>query len=144
VANECYVFLAQRGADCLLGRRKYLQNVEQENCKADAPGLSTMNASAVMWGAKGESDVQDQGRDHRRRQLRFVAGAGRPLLPRRIAAGDFVPGLMHVDLGGYHPRDIEFTAAFDVSAHKVGLDLGEAIFAEPNNTIRFAEVPHSA
>jgi len=48
---------------------------------------------------------------------------------------------MHVDLGGYHPRDIEFTAAFDVSAHKVGKDLGEAIFAEPNNTIKFAEVP---
>ncbi|WP_427912830.1 inositol-3-phosphate synthase [Ramlibacter sp. MMS24-I3-19] len=53
----------------------------------------------------------------------------------------FVPGLMHVELGGYHPRDIEFTAAFDVSAHKVGLDLGEAIYAEPNNTIRFADVP---
>jgi myo-inositol-1-phosphate synthase len=54
---------------------------------------------------------------------------------------DFVPGLMHVDLGGLLPGDIEFTAAFDVSAHKVGLDLAEAIGAEPNNTIRFAEVP---
>jgi myo-inositol-1-phosphate synthase len=54
---------------------------------------------------------------------------------------EFVPGLMHVELGGYHPRDIEFTAAFDVSAHKVGLDLSAAIFAEPNNTIRFADVP---
>ena len=54
---------------------------------------------------------------------------------------DFVPGLMHVDLAGYHPRDIEFSAAFDISAHKVGKDLGEAILAEPNNTIRFAEVP---
>jgi myo-inositol-1-phosphate synthase len=52
-----------------------------------------------------------------------------------------VPGLMHVDLGGYHPGDIEFSAAFDISAAKVGLDLGEAIFAEPNNTIRFATVP---
>lgn len=61
---------------------------------------------------------------------------------RDAAPEDFVPGLMHVDLGGYHPRDIEFTAAFDVSAHKVGLDLSEAIAAEPNNTIRFAEVPH--
>lgn len=60
---------------------------------------------------------------------------------RDAAPDDFVPGLMHVDLAGYHPRDIEFTAAFDVSAHKVGLDLGEAIFAEPNNTLRFAEVP---
>jgi len=57
------------------------------------------------------------------------------------APDDFVPGLMHVELGGYHPRDVEFTAAFDVSAHKVGLDLGEAIFAEPNNTIQFAQVP---
>jgi myo-inositol-1-phosphate synthase len=54
---------------------------------------------------------------------------------------DFVPGLMHVNLGGYHPRDIEFTAAFDINALKVGRDLSEAIFAEPNNTIRFAEVP---
>ena len=52
-----------------------------------------------------------------------------------------VPGLMHVDLGGYHIRDIEFSAAFDVAASKVGQDLGEAIFAEPNNTIRFADVP---
>lgn len=54
---------------------------------------------------------------------------------------DLVPGLMHVNLGGYHPRDIEFSAAFDINANKVGRDLGEAIFAEPNNTIRFAEVP---
>jgi myo-inositol-1-phosphate synthase len=54
---------------------------------------------------------------------------------------EFVPGLMHVNLGGYRPADIEFSAAFDVSAHKVGLDLADAIFAEPNNTIRFCEVP---
>jgi myo-inositol-1-phosphate synthase len=61
---------------------------------------------------------------------------------REAAAADFVPGLMHVNLGGYHPRDIEFTAAFDVNADKVGTDLSEAIFAEPNNTVRFADVPH--
>lgn len=53
----------------------------------------------------------------------------------------FVPGLMHVDLAGYRPRDIEFSAAFDVHAGKVGLDLAEAITQEPNNTIRFAQVP---
>src|ERR1700694_5009504 len=53
----------------------------------------------------------------------------------------FVPGLMHVDLGGYHVRDIQFVAAFDVDARKVGSDLAQAIFAEPNNTVRFAEVP---
>jgi myo-inositol-1-phosphate synthase len=52
-----------------------------------------------------------------------------------------VPGLMHVDLGGYHVRDIEFTAAFDVDATKVGKDLGQAIWAGENNTIKFAKVP---
>jgi myo-inositol-1-phosphate synthase len=52
-----------------------------------------------------------------------------------------VPGLMHVNLGGYHIRDIEFTAAFDIDRNKVGRDLGEAIFAEPNNTYKFSEVP---
>jgi myo-inositol-1-phosphate synthase len=55
---------------------------------------------------------------------------------------DEVPGLMHVNLGGYHIRDIEFTAAFDVVSTKVGKDLSEAINAYPNNTIKFADVPH--
>jgi myo-inositol-1-phosphate synthase len=52
-----------------------------------------------------------------------------------------VPGLMHVELGGYHVGDVEFVAAFDVDAQKVGLDLGKAIFTSINNTIRFADVP---
>jgi myo-inositol-1-phosphate synthase len=52
-----------------------------------------------------------------------------------------VPGLMHVNLGGYHVRDIEFTAAFDIDAEKVGKDLGQAIWSGQNNTIKFAEVP---
>jgi myo-inositol-1-phosphate synthase len=55
--------------------------------------------------------------------------------------GDTVPGLMHVDLGGYHISDIEFTAAFDVVKGKVGVDLADAIWAKPNDTIRFANVP---
>ena len=54
---------------------------------------------------------------------------------------DTVPGLMHVDLGGYHVRDVEVVAAFDVDAKKVGRDLAEALVSEPNNTIRFADVP---
>jgi myo-inositol-1-phosphate synthase len=54
---------------------------------------------------------------------------------------EFVPGLMHVDLGGYHVRDIEFTAAFDVTSDKVGKDLADAIWARPNDTIKFADVP---
>jgi myo-inositol-1-phosphate synthase len=53
----------------------------------------------------------------------------------------FVPGLMHVNLGGYHVRDVEFTAAFDVTSDKVGKDLSEAIWAHPNDTIKFADVP---
>jgi len=55
--------------------------------------------------------------------------------------GDPVPGLMHVELGGYHVRDLEFVAAFDVDAKKVGRDLSEAIHSGENNTIRFADVP---
>jgi myo-inositol-1-phosphate synthase len=60
---------------------------------------------------------------------------------RTATTTDFVPGLMHADLAGYHPSDIEFSAAFDVHAGKVGRDLAEAVFHEPNNTIRFADVP---
>ena len=52
-----------------------------------------------------------------------------------------VPGLMHVDLGGYHVRDVEFVAAFDINGEKVGKDLGEAIWAGQNDTIKFADVP---
>ncbi len=54
-----------------------------------------------------------------------------------------VPGLMHVDLGGYDIGDVEIVAAFDVDADKVGKDVAEAIFTEPNNTIRFSEVPRT-
>jgi myo-inositol-1-phosphate synthase len=56
------------------------------------------------------------------------------------AEDEFVPGLMHVNLGGYHVRDVEFVAAFDVVKGKVGKDLSEAIWAHPNDTIKFADV----
>jgi myo-inositol-1-phosphate synthase len=52
-----------------------------------------------------------------------------------------IPGLMHVNLGGYHISDINFVAAFDIDANKVGKDLSEAVFAPPNNTFEFSEVP---
>src|SRR5438309_3277628 len=55
---------------------------------------------------------------------------------------DFVPGLMHVNLGGYHVRDIEFVAAFDIDKNKVGKDLSEAIYTKPNNTYVFQQVPN--
>src|SRR5438046_7078689 len=60
---------------------------------------------------------------------------------RNAREEEFGAGLMHVKLGGYHVRDMAFSAAFDVVEGKVGLDLSEAIFAPPNNTIRFADVP---
>jgi myo-inositol-1-phosphate synthase len=56
---------------------------------------------------------------------------------------EFVPGLMHVNLGGYHVSDIEFVAAFDIDKNKVGKDLSEAIFTTPNNTFKFTDVPLS-
>ena len=56
-------------------------------------------------------------------------------------ASDEIPGLMHPVLGGYHINDIEFTAAFDVDADKVGKDLSEAVFSGQNNTVKFSEVP---
>ncbi len=54
---------------------------------------------------------------------------------------EFVPGLMHVDLGGYHISDINFVAAFDIDKNKVGKDLAKAIFTKPNNTFKFCDVP---
>jgi myo-inositol-1-phosphate synthase len=54
---------------------------------------------------------------------------------------EFVPGLMHVNLGGYHISDINFVAAFDIDKNKVGKDLARAIYTEPNNTFKFCEVP---
>jgi len=54
---------------------------------------------------------------------------------------EFVPGLMHVNLGGYHVSDINFVAAFDIDKNKVGKDLAQAIFTQPNNTFQFCEVP---
>jgi myo-inositol-1-phosphate synthase len=54
---------------------------------------------------------------------------------------DQVPGLMHVNLGGYHIRDVEFSAAIDIDKNKVGKDLSEAVFTSPNNTFKFCKVP---
>ena len=62
---------------------------------------------------------------------------------RDAKASDAVPGLMHVQFGDYHVSDLDFVAAFDVDAKKVGLDLSEAILASENNTITIADVPHT-
>ncbi len=60
---------------------------------------------------------------------------------RNAKRGEKIPGIMHVDLGGYHLGDLEFVAAFDVDKNKVGKDIADAIYAKPNNTYRFADVP---
>jgi myo-inositol-1-phosphate synthase len=60
---------------------------------------------------------------------------------RKAKENEFVPGLMHVNLGGYHIRDINFVAAIDIDKNKVGKDLAQAIFTLPNNTIKFCDVP---
>jgi myo-inositol-1-phosphate synthase len=88
--------------------------------------------------------------DARRRPIRVaIVGVGNcasSLIQGRYyyenaADDEFVPGLMHVNLGGYHVRDIEFVAAFDIDKNKVGKDLSEAIYAKPNNTYVFQQVP---
>lgn len=61
---------------------------------------------------------------------------------KNASQDEFVPGLMHVNLGGYHISDIEFSAAFDIDKNKVGKDLAEAIYTKPNNTFKFCDVPH--
>ncbi|MFN7001774.1 MAG: inositol-3-phosphate synthase, partial [Elioraea tepidiphila] len=60
---------------------------------------------------------------------------------RDASPGEQIPGLMNVEVGPYHIRDIEVVAAFDIDSRKVGRDLAEAIVAKPNNTIQFARVP---
>ena len=60
---------------------------------------------------------------------------------KKAKDNEFVPGLMHVNLGGYHISDINFVAAFDIDKNKVGKDIAQAIFTLPNNTFKFSEVP---
>ena len=60
---------------------------------------------------------------------------------RKAEENELVPGLMHVNLGGYHVSNIKFVAAFDIDKNKVGKDLAEAIFTSPNNTFKFCQVP---
>jgi myo-inositol-1-phosphate synthase len=101
-------------------------------------------------GLKGESMSSTNGNGRPDEKVRVaIVGVGNcanSLLQgieyyKNADADAFVPGLMHVDLGGYHIRDIEIVAAFDVVQGKVGVDLADAIWAHPNDTIKFADVP---
>jgi myo-inositol-1-phosphate synthase len=99
-----------------------------------------------MASTNGSSNGRSRSQEKVRVALIGVGNCANSLLQgvhyyRDASVDQFVPGLMHVDLGGYHVRDIEFTAAFDVVEGKVGVDLAEAIWARPNDTIKFADVP---
>ncbi len=98
-----------------------------------------------MSDSNGASNGAVRGEDKVRVAIIGVGNCANSLLQgvtyyKDAADDQFVPGLMHVNLGGYHVRDIEFVAAFDVVKGKVGVDLAEAMWAHPNNTIRFADV----
>jgi myo-inositol-1-phosphate synthase len=113
--------------------------IKQSNGRASSNGAASRNGAASNGAARYQSE-----------KVRVaIVGVGNCASAfvqgvqyyRDADPNQRVPGLMHVDLGGYHVRDIEFTAAFDIDSKKVGKDLGEAIWASQNNTIKFAKVP---
>ncbi len=107
---------------------------EHSNGRAHGNGASSKNGAARYQSEKVRVAIIGVGNC----ASAFVQGVH---YYRDANPAERVPGLMHVDLGGYHVRDIEFTAAFDIDAAKVGKDLGQAIWAGQNNTMRFAKVP---
>jgi myo-inositol-1-phosphate synthase len=104
------------------------------------------NRKDTMASTNGSANGKARGKDKVRVAIVGVGNCANSLLQgveyyKDAPDDQFVPGLMHVNLGGYHVRDIEFTAAFDVTTDKVGKDLADAIWAHPNDTIKFADVP---
>ena len=113
--------------------------IKQSNGRASSNGAASRNGAASNGAARYQSEkvrVAIVGVGNC--ASAFVQGVN---YYRDADPDQRVPGLMHVDLGGYHVRDIEFTAAFDIDSKKVGKDLGEAIWAGQNNTMKFAKVP---
>jgi myo-inositol-1-phosphate synthase len=105
-----------------------------------------LNGKEAMASTNGKSNGRARSDDKVRVAIVGVGNCANSLLQgsqyyKDASPDDSVPGLMHVDLGGYHIRDIEFVAAFDVVEGKVGKDLADAIWASPNDTIKFADVP---
>jgi myo-inositol-1-phosphate synthase len=108
------------------------------------PSVSTRKGKELMASTNGRKN--GRAKDKVRVAIVGVGNCANSLLQgveyyKDASPEDTVPGLMHVDLGGYHISDIEFTAAFDVVKGKVGVDLADAIWAHPNDTIKFADVP---
>ena len=129
--------LQTRAAERRINTNELINEILAERLAA-AGGRSTEPVSATNGNAP-------RGEDKVRVAIIGVGNCANSLLQgaefyKDASPDDFVPGLMHVDLGGYHIRDIEFTAAFDVTTDKVGKDLAEAIWAHPNDTYKFAEV----
>ena len=100
-------------------------------------------------GHRGKVAIKPNGRSRRKVRVAIlgVGNCASSLVQgvqyyRNARPGDDIPGIMHVELGGYHIRDIEFSAAFDIDKEKVGKDLSDAIFAGHNNTVKFSDVPH--
>jgi myo-inositol-1-phosphate synthase len=109
-------------------------------------GLDLIGRKDTMASTNGSTNGRARSEDKVRVAIIGVGNCANSLLQgveyyKDADPDQFVPGLMHVGLGGYHVRDIEFTAAFDVTREKVGKDLSEAIWAHPNDTYKFAEVP---
>src|ERR671925_1920900 len=129
--------LQTRAAERRINTNELINEILAERLAA-AGGRSTEPVSATNGNAP-------RGEDKVRVAIIGVGNCANSLLQgvefyKDASPDEFVPGLMHVDLGGYHIRDIEFTAAFDVTTDKVGKDLAEAIWAHPNDTYKFAEV----
>jgi myo-inositol-1-phosphate synthase len=113
--------------------------IKQSNGRASSNGAASRNGAASNGAARYQSEkVRVALVGVGNCASAFVQGVN---YYRDADPDQRVPGLMHVDLGGYHVRDIEFTAAFDIDSKKVGKDLGEAIWAGQNNTMKFAKVP---
>jgi len=114
--------------------------------RADARRVSNRGRNGQMTSSTGENAMTRKRSDKIRVAIIGVGNCASSLVQgvqyyQNAPEDQFVPGLMHVNLGGYHVGDIEFSAAFDIDINKVGKDLGEAIYQEPNNTIKFADVP---
>jgi myo-inositol-1-phosphate synthase len=119
--------------------------------KSASKGARAIETTVARSASEGDQPHGGNGHERQDRRIRVaIVGVGNcasSLVQGRYyyqdaKAGDLIPGLMHVELGGYHIRDIEFVAAFDINRTKVGKDLSEAIYAAPNNTYVFQQVPH--
>ncbi len=131
--------LSERAAD-----RRRTTNELIVDTLGDGLGL-TSNGKDTMAQANGSTNGKRRSDGKVRVAIIGVGNCANSLLQgveyyKDADPDQFVPGLMHVDLGGYHVRDVEFTAAFDVTTDKVGKDLADAIWAHPNDTYKFADV----